>query len=92
MLVVFVHDPLEAELPDLGRLVAGDGELQLAFDSDDETLRRRFAEDFSERLDAARKTLQQRAIPVLSVHTGLPVAEQVRGLLGRRPRAGRARV
>lgn len=92
VLVMFVYDPLEAELPDLGRLVAGDGELQLAFDSADDSLRRRFAEDFSERLDAARKTLLQRAIPVLAVHTGLPVAEQVRKLLGHVPRAGRARI
>ncbi len=72
--------------------MVGDGELQLEFDSADGTLRRRFAEVFSERLAHARKILLQRSIPVLPVHTGLPVAEQVRKLLGHRPRTGRARL
>lgn len=86
VLVGLIYDPLEAEMPDLGRLAVGDGELQIEFDSSDGTLRKRFADVFSDRLADARNFLLQRQIPVLPLHTGLPVAEQVRKLLGYAPR------
>ena len=82
VLVSLIYDPLETALPAHGRLVISNGELQLEFDSGDAMLRKRFAEVFSTRLERARQLLQRRQIPVLPLHTGLPVAEQVRKLLG----------
>jgi uncharacterized protein (DUF58 family) len=78
----FVYDPMEAELPDLGNVVVGDGEMQIEVDSGDAGLRQRFAGIFSDRLANARAFLLQRQIPVLPLQTGLPVAGQVRKLLG----------
>ncbi len=88
ILAGLVYDPLEAQLPDLGPLVVGDGELQVEVDSGDAKLRGRFADVFSERLAEIRQFLLKREIPVLPLHTGLPVPEQVRKLLGFKPRRG----
>ena len=89
VLVGFVYDPLEAELPNLGRLVFGDGALQVEIDSADEALRDRFADRFATRLETARKILMQREIPVLPIETGQPVARQLRALLGQARRRSR---
>jgi uncharacterized protein (DUF58 family) len=86
VLAGLVFDPVEAELPDLGRLVIGDGELQIEVNSGDEKLRQRFADVFSGRLAEIRDFLLSRQIPLLPLHTGLPVPEQIRKLLGQRPR------
>ncbi|MDA7949281.1 MAG: DUF58 domain-containing protein [Hyphomicrobiaceae bacterium] len=88
ILAGLVYDPLEAELPDLGPLVVGDGELQVEVDTGNANLRKRFADIFSERLAEIRQFLLRREIPVLPLHTGLPVPEQVRKLLGHRPLRG----
>jgi len=82
VLVGLVFDQLETELPNLKRLVVGDGELQIEVNSSDEILRQRFADVYSGRLDEIRKFLLQRQIPLLPLHTDLPVVEQVRALLG----------
>ena len=89
ILVALVYDPLEAALPSLGNLVVSDGDWQVEIDSADERLRRRFAKDFEERLAAARQFLLQRDVPILPLHTGRPVGEQVRDLLGALPRRRR---
>ena len=89
VLASLVYDPLETELPDLGRLVVSDGDLQLEIDSGNSVLRRRFAEVFDDRLQQVRRFLLQRQIPVLPIHTAMPVAEQVRDLLGHGPRGRR---
>ena len=87
LIAAFVYDPLEAELPDLGNVVVGDGEMQIEIDSGDVGLRQRFAGIFAERLANARSFLLQRQIPVLPLQTSLPVAGQVRKLLGANPRS-----
>ena len=91
VLVVFVHDRLEEQLPDAGRLVFADGEFQLEVDSGDAKLRERFRQRFAERLEQARRFLLRRAVPVLPIHTGADVADQARALLGaaRSQRRGR---
>lgn len=85
----FVFDPLESELPELGRTIVGDGKLQLELNTGDSSLRARYAQRFKDRAETARSFLLQRQIPILSLSTALPVAEQVRAQLGYRPqRAG----
>ncbi len=81
-----VFDPLETELPDIGRLVVGDGELQIEVNSGDEKIRQAFENAFSGRLAEIRGFLLSRQIPLLPLHTGLPVAGQIRKILGHRPK------
>jgi len=85
VLLVFVYDPLEAQLPDAGRLVVAEGALQLEVNTSDRGLRQRYNAEFEQRLERIRELLRQREMPVLPLSTGLGVAEQVRELLGHRP-------
>lgn len=90
VLIVFVYDKLEADLPPSGRLVLSDGDLQVQIDSDDDDLRARFKGEFIERLQRAKTLLLRRHVPVLTLHTGRPVIEQIREQLGSLPGAGLA--
>lgn len=83
VLVVFVHDPLEADLPDAGRLVFSDGARQLEVDTGSRKLRDRFHEDFTEQRAAGRKFLLQRETPVLPLSTASGVIEQLQQQLGK---------
>ncbi len=85
IIAAFVFDPLEAEFPNAGHLVAGDGTKQIEFNSADDKLRRGFAKAFEDRLEKARQFLLRRQIPVLPLRTDLPVVEQVAKLLGHPP-------
>ncbi|MDR6951179.1 uncharacterized protein (DUF58 family) [Ancylobacter sp. 3268] len=84
VLTVFVFDPLEAELPDVGRAVVADAGSQIDIDSFSRGLRRDFAADFHERQQAIDGFSRQRAIPVLPLSTDRDTADQFRELLGRR--------
>ena len=79
---VFIFDPLEAQLPDAGRLVMTEGAAQLEVNTSDSGLRRRFHDAFEQRLARIQTLSRKRSIPVLPIHTGEGVAEQVRTLLG----------
>lgn len=85
VLLVFVYDPLEAQLPDAGRLVVAEGALQLEVNTSDRGLRQRYNAEFEQRLERIRELLRQREMPVLPLSTGQGVAEQVRELLGHLP-------
>ncbi|MCB4767401.1 DUF58 domain-containing protein [Ancylobacter sp. Lp-2] len=84
VLTVFVFDPLEAELPDIGRTVVADAGRQIEIDSSASGLRRGFAASFAERREAIEGFSRRRAIPVLPLSTGRDTADQFRELLGRR--------
>ena len=84
VLVAFVFDPLEAALPDAGRLVMCEGERQLDVDTSPRSLRDRYRSDFAQRRAAARDLARQRQIPVLPLDTATDVSAQLRELLGRR--------
>jgi uncharacterized protein (DUF58 family) len=79
---VFIFDPLETQLPDAGRLVMAEGTVQLEVNTSDSELRRRFHHTFEQRLARIQTLSRKRSIPVLPIHTGEGVAEQVRTLLG----------
>lgn len=83
MIVVFVYDPMEAELPPGGRLVFADGELQIEVDGRDTRLGAGFNEEFRQRLEWMRHITRQRQTPLIPISTERGVAEQVRDLLGR---------
>jgi len=80
----FVYDPMEAELPVGGRLVVADGEMQLEVDSSDSKLRAGFSEAFQKRLEWMKHITRQRATPLLPISTEFDVAEQIRELLQRK--------
>jgi uncharacterized protein (DUF58 family) len=85
VLIVFISDPLEAQLPDAGRLVVAEGELQLEVNTSDRGLRQRYGAEFAQRLGRIYDLSRQREIPVLPLSTARGVVEQVRELLGHRP-------
>jgi uncharacterized protein (DUF58 family) len=86
VLFFFINDPLEAELPDAGQRVFGDGSRQLEVNTGDRKLRDRFRSTFAAERAAGRKFLLQRETPVLPLSTGSGVAEQLRRQLGARVR------
>lgn len=84
VLTIFVHDPLEAELPDIGRAVVAGQDRQLEVDLSAGDLRLRFASDFAQRRSRLEQFSLHHAIPVLPVSTERDVPDQFRELLGRR--------
>lgn len=84
VIAVFVYDPLEAELPDIGRAVLAEGEQQIEVDLSGAELRRRFAAQFAESRAAVGDFSLTRRIPVLPIRTDLDVTAQVRALIGQR--------
>ncbi|BCP52670.1 hypothetical protein K32_12870 [Kaistia sp. 32K] len=84
VLAIFVSDPIEAELPALGRVIVGEGDNQIEVDSGSTALRGRFAQSFSERRDSLESFSRKRTIPVLPIETGRDVSAQLRDLLGQR--------
>ena len=82
VLVTFIYDPLEKELPDAGPLVFGQGNRQLEINTGSTGLRRKFATEFRERFDSTEDFCRQRQTPRLAISTDRDVAEQVRERLG----------
>jgi uncharacterized protein (DUF58 family) len=86
-LVLFVYDPIEAELPAAGPLVFGQASRQLEVDTGSVRLRREYATEFAERQAAIEEFCRQRITPRLSICTDRDVTEQVRERLGHAPSA-----
>lgn len=81
-LLILVHDPLEAALPDVGPLVMSDGQRQLEVDTSDSSLRERFSAEHAARVAKLTQLSRRRAVPVLPLETETPVADQFRALIG----------
>lgn len=86
VIIGFVSDSLEAELPAAGPLVFGDGAQQLEVDTRNRGLRERFRTAFAGMRAAGRTFLLHRETPVLPLSTSEGVADQVRHQLGARLR------
>ena len=86
LLFIFIHDPLEARLPDAGPLVFGDGAYQLEVDTSSRSLRDRFSDKFADERAKGRRFLIQRETPVIPLSTAEDVPKQLRQLLGTRRR------
>ena len=79
---VFIYDPLEADLPDAGKLtMAGAGD-QLEINTGDHKIRKKFAADFQDRLTWMQSISRGRSIPLLPIETSHEAARQVRDLMG----------
>jgi uncharacterized protein (DUF58 family) len=84
VVAAFIHDPLEQELPDIGRAIFGAGPARIEIDVSSATLRRRFAEERGQWRARLAALSRERAIPVLPITTARDVAVQLRELIGRR--------
>jgi len=87
LMVLFIYDPLEAELPRAGRFVFARGGKQLEVDAGSAALRRDYAADFLKRQAAIEHFCRQRQVPRISIGTHRDTGEQVRERLGRGPGA-----
>ncbi|CAN7145711.1 DUF58 domain-containing protein [Bosea sp. LjRoot9] len=84
VLAIFVHDPLEQELPDIGPATFSSGQAQIEVDASASALRERFSTDHTQWRDRLAQLSRSRAIPVLPISTARDVTDQLRELIGRR--------
>lgn len=82
IVAVPVFDPSSQDLPASGRLVVGDGELQIELDLGKTSSRRRLLEYARGRLEGVLRWREQIGVPVLPLSTADPVVDQIRRLLG----------
>lgn len=85
VMVALIYDPIAGKIPDAGTFVVSDGENQIALDTGDAGLRKRYPELLQGRLDTLTRELSKYGVPVLPIHTEKGVAEQVRKILGYAP-------
>jgi uncharacterized protein (DUF58 family) len=84
VLMAFIYDQMEAELPKSGALSFVDPAGAFRFDSNRRRFREAFASDFTARLSNLEALSRKHAIPLLPLDTEHPVPDQLRALLGRR--------
>jgi uncharacterized protein (DUF58 family) len=82
VIAVPIYDPSQTALPDGGRLVVGDGELQVELDLARETVRKGIRELGGERLGRVSRWQVERGVAVLPLSTAEDPALQMRRLLG----------
>ncbi len=83
VLTVFISDPLEAQLPDVGKAVFSFGDRKIEVDTGSDKLTSRFATTRAEWSARVTDLSRRRAIPVLPISTERDVADQLRELIGR---------
>jgi len=89
LILLFIYDPLEQELPQAGRLTFSNGLGQLEIDSSRQKLRQAFQQQFSERLEGMKQLSQHAGIPLIPISTERAVLDQVREHIGQHRSAGR---
>lgn len=82
VIVGFVYDPLEEELPAVGKQVFSDGNRQLEVDTSSTRIRDGFSAYFSERFENAKRILLQRDVPLVPISTATDPIQQIQKLLG----------
>ena len=85
VITLFIYDPLESELPDAGKVVVSESDLQLEVDTSKSKVREQFNNQFLKRMEKMQDLSRLRSIPLLPIRTDAGVAEQVRSLLGHAP-------
>jgi len=86
LVMALVHDPLAHELPDRGRVVVGDGQLQVELDFADARVRRNLASVGGDRLTRLLDWQQRLDASILPVSAGEPTGPQLLRLFGAPPR------
>jgi len=85
VIAALLYDPIKLDMPEAGRLVVSDGELQLELDSGRGRMRKRVSDFFDEQLQSIKDGLGRVGVPVLLIHTAEDPAVQIRRLLGYAP-------
>jgi len=86
VLVAFIYDPLEKEIPRSGQLVVSDGTRQMEIDTDNDSFRAKFRQTFQERLARAKGFLLHREVPVVPLSTAEELSSQLGRYLGGDPK------
>jgi uncharacterized protein (DUF58 family) len=73
----FIFDPMEQNLPLGGKLAVSDGQYQVEVDTSDQHLRDNFDRQFQQRLNQARQFLRARQVPVLPISAAQSVESQL---------------
>ena len=89
VLAVPVYDPSRTEVPEKGRMVVSNGEIQVEIDFGKGSTRRRLMDMADDRLASVMAWQPDLAVPVLPLSTGEDVMEQARRLMGYVPQGGR---
>ena len=82
VIVGFVYDPLERDLPAAGNIVFSSHDRQLEVDTRNSKVTSAFKKGFDERMENAKRILLQRAAPLVPVSTAENVVMQIQQLLG----------
>ena len=91
VIAIPIYDQAQTSVPDGGRLVVGDGELQVELDLGRETVRRGLLDMGGRRLSRVSRWQAERGVAVLPLSTGEDPALQMRRLLGGLARPRRSR-
>ena len=83
-MLIFVEDPLESALPNVGAAIFSSGDRQIEVDTSSHGLRQRFSDESAARRDRLTALSIKRAVPVLPISTERDVATQLRELIGQR--------
>lgn len=86
VVMALVHDPLAHELPDAGRLVVGDGRMQVEIDFADARVRRNLEAVGGDRLKRLLRWQEKLNAAILPVSAGEPTGPQLLRLFGVAPR------
>lgn len=86
IVLALVHDPSAHEIPDSGRLVVGDGRLQVELDFTDTRVRRNLSATGGERIQTLLDWQQRLDAAILPVSAGEPTVPQLLRLFGAPPR------
>jgi uncharacterized protein (DUF58 family) len=91
VIAVRLHDPLEADLPDLGMLVVQDAETgeQIFVDTHDKAFRKRFAAAALKREQALRAAFRQAGVDALELSTEDDLVDAIRRFADMRRRRSR---
>ena len=89
VIAVSVYDPSATRIPDRGRLVVSDGELQVELDVGQESVRKKMLEFSDRRLGEIMRWQAELGVGVLPLTTAEEPVAQVRRLLGNIPRPRR---
>ena len=83
LMVIFVEDPLESALPNVGAAIFSSGGRQLEVDTSSQSLRQRFADERAAQRNRLAALSKERSVPVLPISTHRDVATQLRELIGK---------
>jgi uncharacterized protein (DUF58 family) len=86
VVMALVHDPIARETPESGRIVVGDGRMQVELDLADQTVRRNLAAIGGDRLKRLIGWQERLDAAILPVSAGEDTVPQIRSLFGLPPR------